>query len=134
MRVQSFGFEKVRLTVVFGARADGTKLRPCPMEKGNVFSVCVQDGVPVLTNKNAWMDGEYVIRNIDYMFPFIQPNRLIIVFDSARSHISKKVKSYLQERKILFAVIPSRMTAFMQPCDTASSSHSKIVWWRSPTN
>lgn len=115
--IKSFGLEKVRVTAVFGARADGTKLKPCLMIRGKVAGVTTEQGIPVLVNKNSWMDTESFIRYVDYMFPFPEPNKLLLVFDSARSHISKKAKAHLQARKILFAVIPGGLTPYLQPCD-----------------
>lgn len=115
--VQSFGLEKVRVTAVFGARADGTKLRPCLMVKGNISSVTTVDCIPVLTNEKSWMNTESFIQYIDYMFPFVEPNKLLLVFDSAPSHISKQVKAHLRARKILCAVIPGGLTGYLQPCD-----------------
>ena len=63
------------------------------------------------------MNSDIFIDWIQFEFPFAVPNRLLLVFDSACSHISKKVKEYLHARKILFAVIPGGLTGLMQPAD-----------------
>ena len=115
--VKSLGFEKVRVTAVFAAAVDGTKLKPCVMVTGKSLSLSTEPGVAKLTNLKSWMNIEAFIKWVDYMFPFVAPNSLLLVFDSARSHISKKAKAHLHARNILFAVIPGEMTAYLQPCD-----------------
>ena len=53
------------------------------------------------------------------MFPMIvtPSNKILLVFDSARSHISKEIKAFMRDRKILFCVIPGGLTGFLQPAD-----------------
>ena len=60
------------------------------------------------------MNSDSFIRYVDYMFPFPEPTKNLLVFDSAPSHVSKMVKTHLQARKILYAVIPSGLTSFIQ--------------------
>ena len=115
--VRSFGFEKIRLTAVFAAAADGTKMKPCIMVKGKVTSIQTENGMAKLTNSKSWMNTDSFIMWIDYMFPFVVPNTVLLVFDSARSHISKKSKAHLHARGILFAVIPGGLTCYLQPAD-----------------
>ena len=63
------------------------------------------------------MDSDTFIRYVDYMLPFPKPNKNLLVFDSAPSHVSKKVNTYLEARTILYAVIPGGLTSYLEPCD-----------------
>ena len=95
---------------------------------GNFFLRCssrVRDAAPIRTvsgvrflcNQRAWMNEDAFIQWIDHEFPFVAPDTILLVFDSARSHISNKVKNHLQARRILRAVIPGGLTGLLQPCD-----------------
>ena len=51
------------------------------------------------------------------MFPFRELNKDLLVFDSAPSHMSKKVTTHLQTRKIMYAVISGGLTSYRKPCE-----------------
>ena len=82
-------------------------------------AIQTQANVHLLESKNAWMNENVFIKWIRFMFPFVARDTILLVFDSARSHISKKVKAYLHTRGILFAVIPGGLTGLLQPCDVS---------------
>ena len=63
------------------------------------------------------MNSDSFIRYVDYMFPFPEPNKNLLVVDSAPSHVSKEVTTHLQSRKILYTVIPGGLASFVQPCN-----------------
>ncbi|KAL0231845.1 hypothetical protein GEMRC1_011249 [Eukaryota sp. GEM-RC1] len=56
------------------------------------------------------------------LYPDTLKEPLLLVFDSARSHLAASVKSYLKDRNILFLVIPGGMTPLLQPAD--------VCWFR----
>jgi hypothetical protein len=72
-----------------------------------------------LSGQKSWMTQDLFIKWINFEFPFIQRDTVLLVFDSARAHISAKVKAHLHARGILFAVIPGGLTPLLQPCDVA---------------
>lgn len=63
------------------------------------------------------MNSAAFIKYIDYEFPLVHPNTVLLIFDSARSHIAADVKKHLQCRGILYIVIPNGMTGHCQPAD-----------------
>lgn len=68
------------------------------------------------------MTQRLFIKWVDFEFPFVRPNKILLVFDSARSHLAETVKEHLHRRGILFAVIPGGLTSLLQPCD--------VVWFK----
>ena len=113
--VRSLGFEKIRSTAVFAVRGDGTKLKPCVLDKSKESRISMGQGIPVITNAKSWMDSDSFIRYADYMLPFPEPDKSLLVLDSAPSHVSKRVKTHLHARKTLYAVTPGGLTSFVQP-------------------
>ena len=80
------------------------------------------DGVNWFPSPKSWVNQDIFIRWIQYEFPFVAPNSILLVFDSARSHISNLVKTFLHAKGILFAVIPGGLTGLLQPAD--------VVWFK----
>ena len=79
-------------------------------------------GVRWFPAKKSWVNQDLFIRWIQFEFPFVVRDSILLVFDSARAHISKKVKAFLHSKGILFAVIPGGLTGLLQPCD--------VVWFK----
>jgi hypothetical protein len=105
------------------ASAVGRKLPPTLFVKGgNDLPIQTQNGVLILSSEKAWMNEDVFIKWIQFMFPFVAPNTILLVFDLARPHISKRAKANLHARGILFVVIPGGLTGLLQPCD--------VLWFR----
>ncbi|KAF0724398.1 hypothetical protein Ae201684_016937 [Aphanomyces euteiches] len=117
--IRSFGFEKSRITAVFAANAVGSKLPPCILLKSKVAdNIRCIDGLVHCSSPNAWMNGPKFIEYVRYTFAYhVRP--LLLVFDSAPSHISREVKAFLHSEDILFVVIPGGLTSFVQPADVS---------------
>ena len=79
-------------------------------------------GVRWFHAKKYWVNQDLFIRWIQFEFPFVVRDSILLVFDSARAHISKKVKAFLHLKGILFAVIPGGLTGLLQPYD--------VVWFK----
>lgn len=105
-------------------------MKPCALDKGKEAGISTEHGVPVLMNETAWTDSDAFIRYVDYIFPFSEPNKVLLVFDSAPSHISKKLKNHLQKAKILYAAIPGGLMPYLQPCDyeVFKPLKEKLAW------
>jgi len=123
MQIKSFRAEKIRLTGLLAASATGVKLPPTLFIKGDETQP-IQNvgGVHWFPAKKSWMNQNIFIRWIQFHFSFVGRNSILLVFDSARSHFSAKVKDFLHAREILFAVIPGGLTGLLQPCD--------VVWFK----
>ncbi|GLE09045.1 hypothetical protein PINS_up020590 [Pythium insidiosum] len=63
---------------------------------GKAIGISKVDGVVRLSSPNSWMSTEAFIAYVDFIFPFVAPNTLLLAFDFAKSHISKKLTPYLQ--------------------------------------
>ena len=106
--ILSFASEKIRVTGLLAASAAGRKLPP------TIFVREREEGIPIrnvsgthwLAAQKSWMNQDLFIQWISFHFSFVSGNTVLLVFDSARSHISKKVKEFLHRRGLLFAVIP----------------------------
>jgi hypothetical protein len=118
--MQSFRTEKLRITGLLAASAVGWKLPPAIFIKGNhAVPIVAAGGVRRIYGEKAWINQDAFIKWIDFEFPFAQRDTLLLVFDSARPHISWKVKDHLHARGILFAVISGGLTSLLQPCDVS---------------
>jgi len=82
----------------------------------------VVDGVHWFPSKKSWVNQDIFVRWIRFQFPFVIRNTVLLIFDSARAHISSKVKEFLHAKGILFAVIPGGLTGLLQPCD--------VMWFK----
>ncbi|KAH9126112.1 hypothetical protein AeMF1_003413 [Aphanomyces euteiches] len=119
--IRSFVLEKARITVVFAANATGRKLQPCVLlrsKDANFSGIRKHDGLVQCSTPNAWMNGSTFIEYVRYIFAY-HPRPLLLVFDSAPSHLSRDVKAFLHSQDILFAVIPGGLTGYLQPADVS---------------
>ena len=134
------GLTGFRITGLLCASACGRKMPPTIIQKGKTESICERNGAVLLTATKSWMNAKCFILWIDFMFPQIltPPNTVLLVFDSAKSHIAKAVKEHLHRRKILFCVIPGGLTGWIQPADLmwfsplkAAIKHESNIWLES---
>ncbi|KAH9134766.1 hypothetical protein AeRB84_019535 [Aphanomyces euteiches] len=109
------GFDKMRVTGVFCASATGRKLKPLLMVKQSELSIRDEGLVSVCGAPKSWMNSTIFIHYLEHTFGLTNPGEILLVFDAARSHISREVKAYLQRKGFLYAVIPGGTTAFAQP-------------------
>ncbi|KAL0240102.1 hypothetical protein GEMRC1_008758 [Eukaryota sp. GEM-RC1] len=68
------------------------------------------------------MNGDLFIKYLQLMFPLTSKaaaNRMLLVFDSAPAHRSKKVKAYLKERGFNYVLILGGLTGLLQPADVS---------------
>ncbi|KAJ0391866.1 hypothetical protein P43SY_004480 [Pythium insidiosum] len=98
--IKSYGFEKNRITAI--CCADGKKKPPTLILQSTKSEMVLSNGVAYAHIKKSWMNSDFFIEWVDFMFPLVMPWKTLLVFDSARSHISKAVKEHLQRRKILY--------------------------------
>ncbi|KAH9159167.1 hypothetical protein LEN26_002478 [Aphanomyces euteiches] len=115
--IRSFVLEKSRITAVFAASATGKKLPPCILLKSKDAFCGIQNnnGLVQCSTPNAWMNGPTFIEYVRFTFAF-HPRPLLLVFDSAPSHLSRQVKELLHSQDILFAVIPGGLTRIFAAC------------------
>ncbi|KAJ0411414.1 hypothetical protein ATCC90586_007074 [Pythium insidiosum] len=95
----SYGFEKNRITAICCASADGKKKPPTLILQGTKSEMVLSNGVAYAHIKKSWMNSDFFIEWVDFMFPLVMPWKTLL------------------RRKILYAVIPGGMTAYLQPAD-----------------
>ncbi|HEX4849465.1 MAG TPA: hypothetical protein VFV08_01600 [Puia sp.] len=102
--VISAGLTRFRITGICAASASGRKLAPTIITKGKTESITMVDGFVSLTALKSWINSNLFRHWIDFMFPsFVTPaNKILLVFDSAKSHISSEVKAFLWHLNIMF--------------------------------
>lgn len=84
--VRTTGHEKGRFTVILGAKADGTKLKPFVVFKGirEVPAVQKVPGVVVCMSSNGWMNESLTIKWIDSVWGRLTFHNRLLVWDAYR--------------------------------------------------
>ncbi|KAL0225420.1 hypothetical protein RCL1_003332 [Eukaryota sp. TZLM3-RCL] len=126
--VLTSGHEKVRVTAVIAARADGEELPPMIIVKGDIdWFGYSRDGTfikVVMTSKRSWMNSTLFRLLLDFIFPRFLRKKTLLIIDRAPCHISITVTAYLERRSdtldVLF--IPPRLTSEIQFAD--------VCWFR----
>src|SRR5689334_4047109 len=108
--------DRRRVTVVLACAADGSKLTPVVISKGDDSKErepTVLDGISVWKQKWATMTAELMVKWIQFQYP-VQPDtapKRLLIFDSFSGHLTKEVKEELQRRHVHVAVIPAAVLA-----------------------
>lgn len=120
--VKTTGYEKLRVTVMLSATADGNKLPPYViLNRKTVPKETFCDGVIVRAQQNAWMTSELMQDWLGCVWER-RPGGLLkrdsmLVMDAFRGHLSDNIKTRLANGKCDLVVIPGGMTSQLQPLD-----------------
>ncbi|KAL0241517.1 hypothetical protein GEMRC1_006752 [Eukaryota sp. GEM-RC1] len=120
--VKSAGLAKVRLTGIVMANALGVKKTPVIIAQGSGNTTNREEGCFILKRESSGMNGDLFIKYLQLMFPLTSKaaaSRMLLIFDSAPAHRSKKVKAYLKERGFNYVLIPGGLTGLLQPADVS---------------
>lgn len=116
----STGHEKSRITVMLGAKADGTKLKPMVLFKGVRRPQRIPSGIVVYMTPNAWANEEVVKAWLWLVYGRDNQQRRLLVWDALSAHRVPAVKQLLaQEYNSDVAKIPTGCTGRLQPCDVS---------------
>ena len=119
--IKSAGHEKVRLTVVLTARADGTKLKPYiiiprrrPIKELETLTtvVCAYD------NK-SWMDDSLTIDYLNRVVGKFSFSKRLMIWDSFRCHTSASTRAHLRKLSMASVIIPGGCTGKIQAPDVS---------------
>ena len=121
--VQTLGHEKVHITVMFCARANGTKCKPYVLLNH-------KRPVPAVVNKfssqlvlswagKVWMDNSLTEDLLRAVVGPLSFGKRLLVWDSFRCHISHDTKDVLSELKVHTAVVPGGCTKYVQAPDVS---------------
>ena len=118
--IKSTGHEKLRLTVVLTARADGSKLKPyivIPRKRE------IQDLIN--TNKDAllsfapksWMDNQLTKDYLNRVIGRFSFTKRLMIWDSYSCHLSSETKNVLRNFNLDSVIIPAGCTSLIQAPD-----------------
>lgn len=134
VKATSSGNERTRLSAAFTAVANGTKLpiyTIIPRKKPLQFDAPLPM-VQVEYQTNSIFNEDVIIGYIKrIVIPYkLQMNLdlLLLIIDSATSHTTPRVESFLHDNKIKLLLIPPRMTNLLQPADVGWFSSIKKAY------
>jgi len=123
--LKTTGCEKLRLTVMLAATADGRKLPPLLILKRKTLpkSEAFPKDVIVRAQEKGWMTEELMLEWLKIIWgrrprAFLnQPSMLVL--DAFKGHLTDSVKNQLCKMKTELVVIPGVMTSVLQPMDVS---------------
>ena len=127
--VKSTGHEKTRVTAIFTAKADGTKLKPYVVipRKRIVKDVESIKEVVVSYAAKSWMDDKLTIDYLKRIIGSFSFRRRLIIWDSFTCHKSSSTKKTLSKMKIDSAIIPGGCTSHIQAPDVSWNKSIKAA-------
>lgn len=119
--IHSTGHEKVRITVILSARADGSKVKPYIVipRKRPIKELDATKDVVVAYNQKSWMDDALTEDYLNRAIGRLSFGKRLMVWDSFRCHISVATKKVLRKSNIDSAVIPGGCTSLIQAADVS---------------
>jgi len=123
--LKTTGCEKLRLTVMLVATADGRKLPPLLVLKRKTLpkSEAFLKDIIVRAQEKGWMTEELMLEWLNIVWgrsprAFLnQPSMLVL--DAFKGHLTDSVKNQLHKMKTELVVIPGGMTSVLQPMDVS---------------
>jgi hypothetical protein len=123
--LKTTGCEKLRLTVMLAATADGRKLPPLLILKRKTLpkSEAFPKDIIVRAQEKGWMAEQLMLEWLKMVWSrrsgaFLnQPSMLIL--DAFKGHVTDSVKDQLRKMKTELVVIPGGMTSVLQPMDVS---------------
>ena len=74
------------------------------------------------TSSKAWVNTELMCNIVNLLHQYLQPYQdtyhFILTSDGYRAHLTKPVWKALNRARIMYHLIPAKMTWVLQPCDT----------------
>ena len=126
------GNQRARVTVMLSCTADGTLLDPCIVEASKSKAACSKagstryqrdEGITVWKQENNTVNSSIMVDWINnWLVPLFAPTRakgerLLLIIDSARGHMTKEVKEACKRNDIDICMIPGGCTGILQPLD-----------------
>ena len=130
--LKTTGCEKLRLTIMLAATADGRKLPPLLILKRKTLpkSEAFPKDVVGRAQEKEWMTEELMLEWLKTVWgrrprAFLnQPSMLVL--DAFKGHLYDSVKNQLCKMKTELVVIPGEMTSVLQPVDVSINEPFKV--------
>jgi hypothetical protein len=78
--------------------------------------------VLLIRRKTAWMTSDLMTRVLmvlkHNLAPFMETHQILLSADAYRAHVTTEVWKQCVKQRILYCVIPAKLTWALQPCDT----------------
>jgi hypothetical protein len=119
--VRSTGHEKVNITVMLTAQADGTKLVPYVILRRKTpikeLEKKYQNNIKFAYDIAGWTNNDLAIDFVNTVIGQKLFQKRMLVWDCQRSHISESTKKEFRNKKIDMVVVPAGCTKYVQPAD-----------------
>ena len=122
--LKTTGHEKVRVSVCFAAKGDGTKLKPFVVFVGakresKALHEEYKRQCSVASSTNGWMNEELTLRWINEIVGTFEFNKRVLAWDSQEAHMTEDVKLRLKEINTKSVIVPGGCTKHIQAPDVA---------------
>ncbi len=119
--VKSAGHEKVRLTVVLTARADGTKLKPYIIipRRRPIKELETLTGIVCAYDNKSWMDDSLTIDYLNRVVGRFSFSKRLMIWDSFRCHNSESTRAHLRKLSMTSVIIPGGCPGEVQAPDVS---------------
>ena len=134
INIDTNGREHYRITALLSGAGDDTKLTPLIIVKGEKGKTVEQNlrnlsyaknkNMLIYYNQNAWWDKYIFSEWLFKIFLKYQTSlgeKCLLIIDSASSHSSEESINILNSNNINYLLIPTGMTALLQPMDISTN-------------
>jgi hypothetical protein len=129
--LKSTGHEKMRVTVLLCARADGFKCKPYVLldRKRPIPSLDKEFSSKLVLEYagRIWMDDDLTKKFLNRVLGGFSFKKRLLVWDSFRTHFSTEIKKEMKILKIDKAIIPGGCTKFIQAPDVSWNKPFKDI-------
>lgn len=127
VKVDTHGGEMARMSAAFTASADGSKLPILILvpRASDLPDYTPPDNVIVIYKTGATFNEDVVCEYLDKVLGKSQNS--LLIWDSARCHLTPKVVEKRRELQLSSVVIPPRLTNLLQPADVCWFASIKRV-------
>ncbi len=126
MKANTTGGERTKVSALFTAAADGTKFKIFVIvpRATDLPNYTPPDNVIVVYKTGATFNEDTICQYLEEIIdPVIKERKIskpIIILDSARCHLTKKVDDKFSLLDFIKHLIPARMTNLLQPAESHS--------------
>ena len=130
----STGHDKLNITVILAANADGKKKKPYCIFRGKGAKKS-QDNrilrerkdIIVGFSENGWANETLIEDWINKSFSGVSFGKRLLIWDAFRAHVTPGIKKSLKQKRVDTAVIPGGCTAILQAPDVVWNKPFKVT-------
>ena len=147
VNIKTSGYEKERISVILACTANGIKLAPLIIFKGqegkriekelSAHKLVQNKRIYVKCQPNSWCTTDifkYWIKEIFLKYEYNIKSKCILVLDKAPSHFNDKIEEYMNNNAINYIYIPGGLTSKLQPLDISVNKSFKNAYKKNIQN